>query len=117
MSEPAAAPDFEALLRQAFRPVDPPERLSQRLEQTLTELHSMAADELEAWELGAMRDPRNWARPVAAAAVGTAAGAALVVLRVRAQHKKREATSSNALEVLESTLRAAAGEARKLLDR
>ena len=117
MSEQAAAPDFEALLRQAFRPVEPPERLSQRLEQTLTELHEMAAEKLESWELSAMRDPRNWARPVAAAAVGTTAGAALVVLRVRAQHKKRRAGSKNTLEVVESTLRAAADEARKLLDR
>ena len=30
-----------------------------------------------------MRDPRNWVRPVAAVAVGTAAGAALVVLGMR----------------------------------
>ncbi len=44
----------------------------------------MAADELEAWELSAMRDPRNWVRPAAALVVGgTAAGAALVLLRAR----------------------------------
>jgi hypothetical protein len=112
-----AAPDFEVLLRQAFRPVEPPERLSQRLEQTLAELHELAAEELEGWELSAMRDPRNWARPMAAAAVGTTAGAALVVLRVRSQHKKRKAASDNALEVVEKTLQAVADEARKLLDR
>jgi hypothetical protein len=116
MSEHAAS-DFEVLLRQAFRPVEPPERLSQRLEKTLAELHEMAAEELEGWELSTMRDPRNWVRPVAAAAVGTTAGAALVVLRVRSQHKKRRASSENALEFVEHTLRAAADEARKLLDR
>ena len=36
-----------------------------------------------------MRDPRNWVRPVVAVAVGTAAGAGLVVLRVRSQHRKQ----------------------------
>ena len=35
----------------------------------------MAADELEAWELSAMRDPRNWVRPAAAVVAGSAAGA------------------------------------------
>ncbi len=43
----------------------------------------MAADELEAWELSAMRDPRNWARPAAAVVAGGAAAAGLVVLRAR----------------------------------
>ena len=43
----------------------------------------MAADELEAWELSAMRDPRNWVRPAAALVVGGTAGAALVLLRAR----------------------------------
>ena len=43
----------------------------------------MAADELEAWELSAMRDPRNWVRPAAALVVGGTAGAGLVLLRAR----------------------------------
>ena len=37
-----------------------------------------------------MRDPRNWVRPVAAVAIGTAAGAGLVILRVRAHGKRRK---------------------------
>ena len=82
MSEPFAA-DIESLLRQAFAPVDPPETLATRLESTLQELTELAAEELESWELSSMRDPRNWVRPVVAVAVGTAAGAGLVVLRVR----------------------------------
>ena len=82
MSEPIAA-DIEGLLRQAFRPVEPPDSLAMRLETTLQELTELAAEELESWELGSMRDPRNWVRPVVAVAVGTAAGAGLVVLRVR----------------------------------
>ena len=54
-----------------------------RLEGTLTSITELAAEELEAWELSAMRDPRNWVRPAAALVVGSAAGAALVLLRAR----------------------------------
>jgi hypothetical protein len=116
MSEPMAV-EFENLLRQALTPVEPPEDLSQRLETTLTSLTELAADELERWELRSMRDPRNWARPVAAAAIGTAAGAGLVVLRVRAQQKKRKEHSANALQYAEQTVRAVGTEVRKLVRR
>jgi hypothetical protein len=112
-----AAPDFERLLRQALAPVDPPEDLVVRLESTLQSLTEMAAEELEAWELSAMRDPRNWVRPVAAAAVGTAAGAGLVVLRVRGQQKRRRALSSGNVDFAQRTVRALGGEVRKLLKR
>ena len=78
-----AIPNFEGLLREALAPVEPPEDMVERLESTLTSITEMAADELEAWELSAMRDPRNWARPAAAVVVGGTAGAALVVLRAR----------------------------------
>jgi hypothetical protein len=81
MSE--AAPNLERLLRLALAPVDPPEDLMWRLEETLTDLTELAAEELEGWELSAMRDPRNWARPAAAVVVGTGAGIALVALRIR----------------------------------
>jgi hypothetical protein len=81
MSE--ALPNFEGLLRQALAPVDPPEDLAQRLEDTLTSITEMAVGELEAWELSAMRDPRNWVRPAAAVVVGGTAGVALVLLRAR----------------------------------
>ncbi len=81
MSE--AAPGFESLLRRALAPVEPPADLVGRVEETLTSITELAAEELEGWELSAMRDPRNWARPAAALVVGGAAGAALVALRVR----------------------------------
>ena len=45
-----------------------------------------------------MRDPRNWARPVAAAVVGTTAGAGLVVLRARRRAQRRRSRYDNALE-------------------
>ncbi len=111
----AGAPDFEALLREALTPVDPPEDLAQRLELTLVNLTELAQDELEAWELSAMRDPRNWVRPAAAAVVGATAGTALVAIRVRARHRSRRNQSSNVLELAERTFRDIAEEARRLL--
>ena len=90
--------DVEALLRSALTPVDPPEALSDRLERHLTELTDLAAEELAEWELGAMRDPRNWARPIAAATVIGVAGGALVVVRARQRSKKKHVTGLRALE-------------------
>ena len=87
MSE--AAPNFEMLLREALQPVEPPQDLVNRLESTLASLTALAADELEAWELSAMRDPRNWLRPAAAVVIGATAGAGLVVLRAKRQASQR----------------------------
>src|SRR5258707_14441061 len=101
MSE--AAHSFEGLLREALAPVEPPADLAERLESTLTSITAMAADELEAWELSAMRDPRNWVRPAAAVVAGGTAGAVLVLLRAR----RRGTESSPALDaVRESAERA-----------
>jgi hypothetical protein len=111
------AADFEGLLRQALRPVEPPADLAERLEHTLASLTELAAEELDAWELGAMRDPRNWVRPVAAVAIGTAAGTGLVVLRVRAGQKRRRAQSDNPLDLAGRTLHAVGEEMRRLLQR
>ncbi len=88
----------ERLLRSALVPVDPPEALGDRLERGLSELTEAAADELADWELSAMRDPRNWARPAAAVVVGGLAGGALVLVRARQQHKKRQVRGLRALE-------------------
>jgi hypothetical protein len=109
--------DFEGLLRRALAPVEPPDDLAARMEATLSELTGLAQDELEGWELSSMRDPRNWVRPVAAVAVGTTAGAALVVLRVRQQHRRRTSKASDPLDLAERTLRAIADETRRILDR
>src|SRR2546421_5699896 len=92
------APSFEGLLREALTPVEPPEDLVERLESTLMSLTEMAVDELEAWELSAMRDPRNWARPAAAIVVGGAAGTALVVLRARRRAHSSPGGVAGALE-------------------
>ena len=90
--------DVEALLRSALVPVEPSEGLSDRLERGLSEITDLAADELADWELSTMRDPRNWGRPVAAVVVGGAAAGALVLVRARQQHKKRELGGLRALE-------------------
>lgn len=111
----SGAADFEALLREALSPVDPPADLAQRMELTLVNLTELAQDELESWELSAMRDPRNWARPAAAAVVGATAGTALVVLRVRGRHRSRRQQSANLLELAERTLHDIAEEARRIL--
>jgi hypothetical protein len=109
--------DFENLLREALTPVDPPEDLVQRLEVTLVNLTELAQDELESWELSAMRDPRNRARPAAAAVVGAGAGTALVLLRVRSRHRTRKQQSGNLFELAERTAKDIADEARRIIPR
>jgi len=110
--------DIETKLRQALAPVDPPADLEPRLEMTLGSLVEMAADELEAWELSAMRDPRNWPRaalgPAAAVVVGTGAAAGLVVLRTRRKRHGRRAAAHSALDLAERTVRDASREALRV---
>jgi hypothetical protein len=86
----------EQLLSDALRPVDPPERLSGRVEDTLSAVTQAAAEELSSWaeelsesELRALRDPRNWVRPVVALGAGGAAASALVVLELRRRGKQQ----------------------------
>jgi hypothetical protein len=88
--------DVEQLLSDALRPVDPPERLSGRVEDTLTAVTQAAAEELSSWaeelsesELRALRDPRNWVRPVVALGAGGAAASALVVLELRRRGQRQ----------------------------
>ena len=102
----------EQLLRSALVPVEPPEALSDRLERGLNELTEAAATELADWELAAMRDPRNWARPAAAIVVGSVAAGGLVLVRARQQQKKRQVTG---LHALEKSIRGVAGDIEKRL--
>jgi hypothetical protein len=113
----SGAADFEALLREALSPVEPPADLARRVEVTLVSLTELAQDELESWELSAMRDPRNWVRPAAALLVGAGAGSALVALRVRGRHRSRSQQSGNLLELAERTVQDIAEEARRILPR
>ncbi len=82
--------DVESLLRSALRPIEPPEKLSGRVEETLSAVTEAAAEELSAWaeelsesELRSLRDPRNWVRPAAAIAAGGIAAGGLVVVELR----------------------------------
>jgi hypothetical protein len=111
----AGEANFEALLREALSPVDPPADLARRLELTLINLTELAQDELESWELSAMRNPRNWVRPAAAVVIGAGAGTALVVLRVRARHRTRSVPPAGLLPRARRTLRDLAEETRRLL--
>ena len=99
MTDQAAGDNFEDIIRRALAPVEPPQDLSARLETTLRSLTELAADELEGWELSSMRDPRNWVRPVAAIAIGTVAGAGLLVLGWRRQHRRQRNVRAAAIEV------------------
>src|SRR6187431_2530479 len=88
--------DVESLLRSALRPIEPPEKLSGRLEETLSAVTEAAAEELSAWaeelsesELRSLRDPRNWLRPAAAIAAGGIAAGGLVLVELRRRGSKR----------------------------
>ncbi len=101
--------DVEALLTDALRPIEPPERLSGRLEETLSAVTQAAAEELSDWaeelseeELRALRDPRNWVRPVVAVGAGGVATGALVLLELRRRSRSK---SQSGLRALTSGLR------------
>src|SRR5512144_736329 len=88
--------DVESLLRSALRPIEPPEKLSGRVEETLSAVTEAAAEELSAWaeelsesELRSLRDPRNWLRPAAAIAAGGVAAGGLVLVELRRRSAKR----------------------------
>jgi hypothetical protein len=88
--------DVESLLRSALRPIEPPEKLSGRVEETLSAVTEAAAEELSAWaeelsesELRSLRDPRNWVRPVAAIAAGGIAAGGLVLVELRRRSGNR----------------------------
>lgn len=101
--------DVEQLLNDALRPIEPPERLSARFEDTMAAITQAAAEELSDWaeelsesELRALRDPRNWVRPVVAVGAGGAAAGTLVLLELRRRGRRR---SSSGLRAFASGLR------------
>jgi hypothetical protein len=84
------------MLADALRPIEPPERLSGRVEDTLGGIAQAAAEELSDWaeqlsesELRALRDPRNWVRPVVAVSAGGVATGALVLLEMRRRGRQQ----------------------------
>jgi len=108
----AGGSQVENLLADALRPIEPPERLSGRIEDTLAAITQAAAEELSGWagelsdeELHALRDPRNWVRPVVAVGAGSVATGALVLLELRRRSRQKS----------ESGLRSLAGGLRSRL--
>jgi hypothetical protein len=112
MTDAGGAPmaEFEALLASALRPVEPPETLVGRFEETLSRVSQTAASELTEWaeelsesELESLRDPRNWVRPVVAIAAGGVATGALVLIEMR--RHRRSARGERALQGLRRLVR------------
>jgi hypothetical protein len=110
-----AARGFEGLLHRALSPVEPPEDLGRRLEGALMSITESAVEELEAWELSAMRDPRNWVRPAAAVVVGGTAGVALVLLRARHRPRAQASTLRGARTAAERAVNDLSEHTRRLL--
>jgi hypothetical protein len=106
--------DVERLLHYALAPVEPPGSLTARLEQRLTHLTDAAVDELAEFDPAAIRDPRRWARVVAAGVVAGGAGGALVLVRARQKHRRKEA---NGLRAIQKGMREVSGEVRQRLKR
>jgi hypothetical protein len=86
----------ERLLADALRPIEPPESLAGRLEETFSAITQAAANELSDWadelsagEMEALKDPRNWVRPVVAVTAGGVATGALVLLEMRRRGRQR----------------------------
>ena len=107
-----SATDVEALLKTALRPIEPPEDLAGRMEETLSSVTEAAAQELSAWadeleesELRSLRDPRNWVRPAAAVATGAVAGGALAVMGLRHRRHQKPSTFKRVTEDLRSNVK------------
>jgi hypothetical protein len=109
------AMNLEGLLHEALSPIDPPEDLGKRLESALTSITESAVEELEAWELSAMRDPRNWIRPATAVVVGGSAGVALVLLRARHRPRPKASALRGTRQVAERAVSDLSERTRRLL--
>lgn len=87
---------LEDLLADVLKPIDPPERMSTRLQGAFSTISEAAASDLSEWadeltesEMQSLRDPRNWVRPVVAVAAGGLATGVLVVFEFRRRGRQR----------------------------
>jgi hypothetical protein len=97
--------DIERLIADALRPVDPPERMSDRMRDTFSAIGDAAAGDLQSWadeltdsELESLRDPRNWVRPVVAVTAGSVATGAMVLFEVRRRGRRRRSGIAGLIE-------------------
>jgi hypothetical protein len=112
--------DLERRLKAALQPIEPPVHLQHRLETTLDNIVELAADELESWEIEAIKDPRNWPRaalgPATAVVLGSGAAVGLVVLRTQRRRHRRRAQAKGVRDLAARTMRDAAREALKVFN-
>jgi hypothetical protein len=106
--------EVERLLHYALAPVEPPGTLTARLEKRLTDLTDAAFGELAEFDEAALRDPRRWARLVAAGVVAGGAGGALILVRARQKHRRQEASG---LRAIQKGMREVSADVRKRLGR
>ena len=92
------------MLSDVLRPVEPPEKLSTRLQGTFAAISEAAASDLSDWadelaesEMQSLREPRNWVRPVVAVAAGGLATGALVVFEFRRRGRQRSSKLDSAI--------------------
>jgi hypothetical protein len=111
MSEYSQEFPVERLLADALRPIEPPDSFAGRLEETFSAITERAASELSDWadelsdsEREALRDPRNWVRPVVAVTAGGVATGALVVLELRRRSRQRSGGLRGLTQELRSRL-------------
>lgn len=100
---------IEDLLSDVLRPVDPPERMSTRLQNRFAAISEAAATDLSDWadeltesEMKSLRDPGNWVRPVVAVAAGGLATGALVVFEFRRRGRQRSSRLNSAIKDVRS---------------
>ena len=98
-----------------------PSTSSGALEQTLDNIVELAADELESWEIEAIKDPRNWPRAAFGPATAIVVGSGAAVGLVRAAHPAQAAQAARPVQGRRATsrrarVRDAAREALKVFD-
>ncbi len=100
---------LEDLLADVFQPVEPPERVSERLSRRFASISDAAASDLTGWaeeltdsELHSLRDPRNWVRPVVAVTAGGIATGAMVVFEMRRRGRRRRSRLDSTIDELRS---------------
>jgi hypothetical protein len=100
---------IESLLADVFQPVEPPQRVSERLHQAFEAIGGAATSDLTGWadeltesELDSLRDPRNWVRPVVAVTAGGVATGAMVMFEIRRRGRRRRSRLDETVAAIRS---------------
>jgi len=84
----------------ALKPVEPPDSLSEKLEEDLQRIVDISTDEIDSWQADALHDPRTWVKPAAAVAVGTVAAGAVAVLGVTSRRRRSQPKGADPVRFL-----------------